>query len=88
MTIVTIACGEGCAEVEAVATGGQAPYTFTWEDGSTNPVRRICPSAMTEYEVTVTDAGVSGGEFHTAAADRHSARDGFDAGVPAGRGWG
>jgi hypothetical protein len=61
--IVTIACGETCAEVEAVVMGGYKPYSFTWEDGSTNPVRRICPSALTEYEVSVTDAGAGSGEF-------------------------
>src|SRR5688572_20132739 len=44
VTIVAL-CTNDCAEVEAVASGGYRPYTFVWEDGSTNPVRRLCPTA-------------------------------------------
>lgn len=59
---VTLRCDGECADVAAVATGGEKPYSFAWEDGSANPRRRVCPTSSTRYEVTVTDAGVSTGE--------------------------
>jgi hypothetical protein len=58
--IVTLSCSGDCASVEAVATGGHLPYSFAWEDGSTNPSRRVCPTATTGYHVTVTDTGTGG----------------------------
>jgi hypothetical protein len=60
VTIITLSCAGSCADVEAVATGGHPPYTFAWDDGSTNPMRHVCPSSRTTYSVTVTDAGASG----------------------------
>ena len=62
VTSIALGCG-GCADIDAVATGGYAPYTFRWEDGSTNPTRHVCPASTTTYEVTVTDAGTASGEF-------------------------
>ncbi|HEY5147835.1 MAG TPA: SprB repeat-containing protein [Polyangiaceae bacterium] len=58
--IVTVTCSGGCADVQAVATGGQPPYSFVWNDGSTTASRHLCPTASQTYEVTVTDAGRGG----------------------------
>lgn len=60
VTIITLSCAGTCADVEAVATGGHPPYTFAWDDGSTNPLRHVCPGSTTKYSVTVTDTGASG----------------------------
>jgi hypothetical protein len=62
VSTVALACG-GCADIEAVASGGNPPYSFVWEDGSTGPSRRVCPKSTTTYEVTVTDTAVTSGEF-------------------------
>jgi hypothetical protein len=61
--IITLACVRECADVEAVATGGRQPYVFSWEDGSANPQRHVCPTSTTAYEAKVTDQGVASGEF-------------------------
>src|SRR6185312_10835251 len=57
---VTVDCSGPCADVRAVATGGNPPYSFAWEDHSTSPTRHLCPAASTSYSVTVTDTGTSG----------------------------
>lgn len=57
---VTLSCSDACATVEAVATGGNAPYKFSWDDGSTSAVRKACPTSTTSYTVTVTDTGMTG----------------------------
>jgi hypothetical protein len=63
---VTLSCAEGCATVEAVASGGRAPYHFAWNDGTSNPTRTVCPTSTTSYAVTVTDTGM-GGELGSAS---------------------
>jgi hypothetical protein len=60
VTFVTVSCSEGCAEVQAVGTGGYPPYAYAWGDGPTTALRRICPDASTKYRVTVTDTGTTG----------------------------
>jgi hypothetical protein len=60
VTIVTLTCAGPCADVEAVATGGQPPYTFAWDDGSTSASRQVCPSSSTRYVVKVTDTATVG----------------------------
>jgi hypothetical protein len=60
--IVTLSCAGDCATVEAVASGGQAPYTFRWDDGSVSASRTVCPKADARYHVDVSDTG-STGEF-------------------------
>jgi hypothetical protein len=64
---ITLSCAGDCAMVQAVGTGGHPPYTFAWEDGSTNANRQVCPTASTSYAVKVTDTGMAG-EFARAAA--------------------
>lgn len=61
--IVTLACAGDCAEIEAVAHGGHAPYAFTWEDGSTDPQRRVCLDVSSELAVSVTDTAFDTEEF-------------------------
>jgi hypothetical protein len=58
--VITLSCSGPCADVEAVATGGNAPYSFAWDDGSTDPARTVCPTADTSYRVKVTDEATSG----------------------------
>jgi hypothetical protein len=60
VTFVTLSCTGPCADVVAVPTGGQAPYTFEWDDGSTSASRQVCPTSSTSYNVKVTDTGTSG----------------------------
>ncbi len=60
VSIFTVGCSGSCAKVQAVGTGGNPPYAFRWENGSTNPVREVCPTADTRYSVTVTDSPSSG----------------------------
>jgi hypothetical protein len=62
VTVVVLGCAGNCATVEAVGTGGNPPYKFAWDDGSTSAVRQVCPKAGTSYHVTVTDSA-TGGEF-------------------------
>jgi len=61
--IVTVQCAGECVDVEAVARGGFPPYSYAWEDGSTEPVRRLCPRATTPFTVTATDSGLASVEF-------------------------
>lgn len=60
VTFVTLSCTGQCADVVAVPTGGQKPYTFKWENGSTSASRHVCPASSTSYSVKVTDTGTSG----------------------------
>jgi hypothetical protein len=66
VTVVTLGCSDGCASVEAIASGGNPPYSFRWENGSASAARDVCPTADTSYRVTVTDTAVTG-EFSRAA---------------------
>ncbi len=66
VTFVTLSCAGPCADVVAVPTGGNAPYTFKWEDGSTSAMRHVCPASTTSYVVTVTDSGRTSGELPVA----------------------
>lgn len=46
-----------CITLKAEASGGTAPYTFTWRPGgATAQEFRICPEQTTTYTVIVTDA--------------------------------
>jgi hypothetical protein len=56
--LVTLRCAGDCAEVEAVARGGHAPYAFVWDDGGTEAVRMLCPDATTTFGVAVTDTAI------------------------------
>lgn len=65
--IVTVQCEGECADVIAVARGGNPPYEYAWEDGSEDAERRVCPSDTTAYEVTARDTAISVMEFERPA---------------------
>jgi hypothetical protein len=76
--IVLVGCQAGCANVRAVVSGGNPPYTLRWSDGSQAPARMICGGADAgSYQVTASDTASSGGEFphpqETATASLSSA---------------
>src|SRR5262245_56262412 len=50
--VITLMCAGDCAEVEAVAHGGNPPYTFSWEDGSTDAKRHVCLDASATLSVS------------------------------------
>jgi hypothetical protein len=70
--VVTLSCAGSCAMVEAVATGGNPPYTFAWDDGATTPTRQVCPTSDRAYGLSVTDTAVAGELAHAAATARAS----------------
>jgi hypothetical protein len=45
-----------CVTVSAVATGGEPPYSFLWNNGETNSSFEVCPLESDYYIVTVIDA--------------------------------
>lgn len=53
----TSVCPGTCATVTSSGTGGTAPYTFTWSNGSTSQNINPCPVSTTTYTVTIKDAG-------------------------------
>ena len=72
LDVVTLACAGHCFEVEAVARGGYPPYSYTWEDGSANAVRKLCPDETQTFSVAVTDRGSRGEEFSREAETVHA----------------
>lgn len=85
--MITLSCAGDCADVMAVATGGNPPYAIRWEDGSTDPARTVCLDAATTLEVRVTDTGIRAEEFsyepHTVTRELSAAvLDCSDAGAP------
>jgi hypothetical protein len=71
--LITVGCRGECVDVEAVARGGHAPYTFAWDDGASEPARTLCPDETTSFGVAVTDTGFMSEEFsyraHTERAE-------------------
>jgi hypothetical protein len=61
--ILTLQCAGDCADIVAVARGGNPPYTFAWEDGSSDPRRRVCLEASAKLSVSATDTSVAADEF-------------------------
>ncbi len=61
--IITLQCAGSCADIEAVAHGGNPPYAFRWEDGSTATNRRVCLDASETIAVSVTDTAIPSDEF-------------------------
>jgi hypothetical protein len=60
VTFVTLDCSGACATVEAVASGGNPPYRFAWDDGTRVATLSACPTATKTYAVTVTDTATEG----------------------------
>lgn len=61
----TIICLGACAILKSNATGGSAPYLYSWSTGATTQNITPCPIATTTYTVKITD---SGGATSTASA--------------------
>jgi hypothetical protein len=58
--VIILSCPGDCTTIEAVGTGGNPPYTFSWDDGSTAATRKVCPTSTTSYSVKVTDTAAGG----------------------------
>jgi hypothetical protein len=71
--VITLACAGDCADIEAVAKGGNPAYHFKWEDGSTNAKRHVCLDASAKLSVEVTDTAIDtdelGYEAHTVSSE-------------------
>jgi hypothetical protein len=86
--VITLSCAGDCATVQAIGTGGSPPYSYAWEDGTTNPVRQLCPASDSAYSVQVTDTGETG-EVPRPAQTAHTSVSAnvlgcFDAGATCG----
>jgi hypothetical protein len=87
ITLVTLTCAGDCADIEAVASGGNPPYAYAWEDGSKDAKRHVCLDSSKSLRITATDTGIVAAEFgyaaHTASADvQATVMACSDAGVP------
>jgi hypothetical protein len=71
VTFVTLGCSGACATVQAVASGGNPPYRFAWDDGSSDATLTACPTATKTYAVTVTDTAITG-EIGRASETAHA----------------
>jgi hypothetical protein len=85
--ILTLACAGDCADIEAVASGGNPPYTYAWEDGSKDAKRHVCLDTSKSLRITVTDTAIVAVELgyaaHTSSADvQATVMACSDAGVP------
>ena len=47
---------EECTDLSGSSTGGCAPYSFSWSDGTAGSGTTVCPSTSTTYTLNVTDA--------------------------------
>lgn len=73
LEVITLACAGECADVEAVAQGGNPPYAFTWDDGTKGAKRHLCPGASAQFGVVATDTAIVGAEFNYEAHSVHAA---------------
>jgi hypothetical protein len=51
--------GSNCTTLNGTASGGVAPYAYSWSPGGSTPDQastEVCPTATTTYVLTVTDA--------------------------------
>jgi hypothetical protein len=62
--MVVLGCAGDCAQVAAVAHGGNPPYRYRWHDGSTSERRRVCvEDSAGPLSVTASDTGIETEEF-------------------------
>lgn len=48
-------CRMNCIDIAPVVTGGEAPYTYTWDNGHSSGVRKVCPEVSTSYTLSIQD---------------------------------
>ncbi|MEI6408477.1 MAG: YHYH protein [Bacteroidota bacterium] len=60
------ACSQSNGRIELSVIGGTAPYTFNWNNGSTN--QNLIGLGADTYTVTITDANACTAEFSAAVA--------------------
>ena len=65
--VIRLQCDAGCAEVSAIARGGNPPYEFVWDDGTKGAMRKLCPDTPGKRSVKVTDTEVASLEFSYSA---------------------
>lgn len=58
-----VTCPDQCADVRALAKGGNPPYSFMWDDGSTTPEHHVCLKEGEKAVVRVTDTSIEAAEF-------------------------
>ena len=52
----TALCEGECIDIIAVGSIGDAPYTYTWDNGlGSGSTKNVCPTVTTTYTVTITD---------------------------------
>jgi hypothetical protein len=73
LDVVVLACAGDCADVQAVARGGNPPYSYSWSDGSKDAKRHLCLNAAETLKVNVADTAILTSELGykgaTASAD-------------------
>jgi len=55
-TVYTSYEPQRCADLNATASFGAPPYSFSWSSGEATASINVCPLVTTTYEVTVTDS--------------------------------
>ncbi|MBA3705238.1 MAG: gliding motility-associated C-terminal domain-containing protein [Bacteroidetes bacterium] len=50
-----VICSGGCINIATTASGGTAPYTYSWNTGATTSSLSVCPTATTTYTITLSD---------------------------------
>jgi hypothetical protein len=70
--VVALKCAGDCADIRAVAMGGNPPYAFAWEDGSSGSTRHVCLTEGAQFKIIATDTAIESAEFqypaHTVTA--------------------
>jgi hypothetical protein len=66
-------CPGQCVDLTVAVSGGTAPYTYAWSDGSEamTATRHVCPTSTTVYSVDATDSSGRSGELSSATLEAH-----------------
>jgi hypothetical protein len=68
VTQLQLACPEPCFTVELAANGGMPPYTFSWDDASSDAQRKLCLQSDTTLHASVHDVQ---GDSRSSSLDVH-----------------